>query len=532
MKEITHRRSRLRTPWRCLALFWLLVLTASTLVIPMRQAVAHGAVGFPISRQYQCRLEGNYWGDPGQVPSADCRQAYIEGGGPGSGHYPFQQWNELSANPVGWGNDQAELEKAVPDGLLCAAGDLRKAGLDKTSATLWRKTKVTPKNGKIDVVWENTQDHNPAKMRIYLSKPSYDPSKPLHWADLQKIYDESAPAPIPANGAGHLPGDIRSFYVLHVPIPAGRTGDAVLYSYWQREDAGNEGFFNCSDVSIQPDEDTPSFPWFEERPYLPHGFAPKVSDQVRFRVMGGSPRGPEVVDVHHPITPANLDPSVWAKELADILNTRYRQHVQIGVRVGDTIHYDPSQIEANGVWLKTNYSSAMSIVNGTPPEPGEPVAHIAGPDTVQEGSSVTYSGESSQGEGLTYSWALPYFEPHSGTSPTVTTMALAPPKSGWVTLSLTVTDQHHHKAVANESVVIVPKGLEPVYPTWRRQDVGSYTAGTKVKGLDGGAWECKVQAWCQQSVPDNWTDAAWPYAAGSRAAAEHGNLAWTSVAAK
>ena len=519
--------------WRLLTRLCSVALLVCTIITPFRQAVAHGAVGVPISRQYQCRLEGGYYsGNPSQIPSTDCRQAYIEGGAMGGGVYPFEQWNEVSAIIHGWGNNQAELEKAVPDELVCAAGDPRKAGLDRTPATLWRKTKVTPKDGKIDVVWENTQDHNPAIMRVYISKPSYDPSRALRWADLQKIYEEPAPTPIPAHGEGHLPGDIQTFYVLRVPIPANRTGDAVLVSYWQRTDTGYEGFLNCSDVTIETDEGNPGFPWFQERLYLPHGFAPKVDDLVRFRVMGGSPKGLEVVDLYHPITPQNLQPAIWARELAGKLNTQHQQYVQIGVRAGDTIHYDADHLEKNSVWLKANYSSAMSIIPGTPPEPGKPIAHIAGPDTVQEGASATFSAEQSQGDGLTYRWALPYFEPNSGTSPTVTAKALHPPKSGWVDISLTVTDRHGNQAIAHESVVIVPGGSQPTYPNWRRQDVGSYSMGTKVTGLDGKAWECKVQAWCQQAVPNGWSDDSWPYAAGSKAAHESGNLAWALVSKK
>lgn len=513
---MTIQFSTPRRPWSWFTHVWMIAMLASAIIAHAPQALAHGAVGVPISRQYQCRLEGNYWGNPSQVPSADCRQAYIEGGASSGGAWPFQQWNELSANPEGWGNDPEELEKAVPDGLLCAAGDPRKAGLDRAPANLWRKTRITPKDGKIDVVWENTQAHNPARMRIYISKSSYDASRPLRWSDLQKIYDEPAPAPIPSHGEGHLPGT-TTFYALRVPVPAGRTGDAVLYSYWQREDAGNEGFFNCSDITIMPDEVDPGFPWYQERPYLPHGFAPKARDQVRFRVMGGSPTGLEVVDIHHPITPQNVDPVIWTKELADKLNAGHQQYVQVGVRDGSTIRYDASHPQENWVWLKANYSSAMSIVPGTP-EPGRPEAHIQGPNSVQEGASATFSGEHSQGDGLAYQWALPFFKPDGGSTPTITAIAQHPPKSNRVTISLTVTDRHHNKAVAHETVSIIPGGSEPVYPPWNRNDVGSYFAGTKVTGLDGRVWECKPfpqEGWCRitPNVPDN----QWPYAAGGPA---------------
>jgi len=534
MQEIsTNRPSLHRSPRRIGALLWLfLIVVASAAMAPIQMAIAHGAVGYPISRQYQCRLEGEYWGAPSLVPSADCRQAYIAGGGQGPGSWPFQQWNELSANPIDWGNNQAELEKAVPNGLLCAAGDPRKAGLDNVPATMWRKTTIAPKDGKIDVVWENTQDHNPSTMRIYLSKTSYDPTKPLKWEDLQKIYEEPSPAPTPAHGEGHLPGDVRSFYVLHVPIPAGRTGDAVLYSYWQRHDSGNEGFFNCSDITIAPDEGTPGFPWLEERQYLPHGFVPKVGDQVRFRVMGGS-KGLEVIDIHHPITQQNYDLAIWPKELAEELNSKHANFVQIGVRSDNEIHFDPTNLLANRVWLKSGYSSAMSIV-GNPPEPDHPVAHIAGPDTVQEHTSATFSGQQSQGEQLSYHWTLQHFTPATATDATVTGTAGAATQPLHAKVTLTVTDSHDAHDSAEETVTIVPKGSEPDYPKWDRKDVGSYGPGTKVTGLDGKVWVCKdhpYSDWCKQMVPASVTDENWPYAAGSAAAASQpeDHRAWALV---
>ncbi|PXX21588.1 MULTISPECIES: lytic polysaccharide monooxygenase [Burkholderia] len=331
-----------------------------TMLMPLHEAAAHGAVGFPIARQYECRLSEDYWNGAGGIKHDDCRAAYVAAG---NSPYPFQQWNEVSANPVGQGENVADLMKAVPDGLLCAGGDREKRGLD--TATNWRKTRVVPRNGRIDVIWENTQYHNPARMRIYISKPSYVPARAsLRWEDLQTIYDQDAPEPTPANGGGHLPGTIGTFYHLSVPIPPGRTGDAVIYSYWQRKDAGNEGFFNCSDVTIAPDEGSSGFPWVENGAYPGSEMQPAAYQQVRFRVMGGGARGAEVVDLHYPITTRNSDAKVWATELAIRLNSQYAEYVRIGVRSAGTISFDSKNIAANKVWLKAGYSSAMSIVGG------------------------------------------------------------------------------------------------------------------------------------------------------------------------
>jgi chitin-binding protein len=246
LKEKAMRRNLGRSSlgWRAT---WLWLAGMAGLSGMVQEVSAHGAVGFPIARQYQCHLDGGYWSSPdgSGIPNADCLAAYRAGD---NSAYPFVQWNELSANPRN-PEDFDEVKRAVPDGLLCAGGDPRKQGLDRAPTTLWRKTKITPKNGAIELAWENTTAHNPSRMRVFISKPSYDPTRPLSWSDLELIYDAPAPVPVPANGAGHLP-NVQSFYKLNVPIPENRVGDAILYSYWQRIDAGNEGFFNCSDVTI------------------------------------------------------------------------------------------------------------------------------------------------------------------------------------------------------------------------------------------------------------------------------------------
>lgn len=341
------------------------LVAGAIVVFSTGDAMAHGAVGVPIARQYQCRLDGGYDYPPdGSGIHADgCRTTYQRGY---NSSYPFLQWNEVAANPEGQGSNQQELEMAVPNGLLCAGGDPKKAGLDLAPAALWPKTTVTPKQGKIEVRWDNTQAHNPAVMRIYLSKQSYDLSQPLKWSDLDKIYEASAPEPDPAHGEGHLPG-VTTFYHLSVPIPRDRHGPAVLFSYWQRIDSSNEGFFNCSDINIVRAETEGGFPWIDAARYVDLGFSPKIGESVRFRVMGGSARGDEVVDVQHTITARNLSPMIWAQELANILNSQYGAVVQIGVRSGNYIQYVEGDLTVNRVWLKPGYSSAMNIVGGVLP---------------------------------------------------------------------------------------------------------------------------------------------------------------------
>ncbi|KAG0206914.1 chitin-binding protein [Mortierella sp. GBAus27b] len=215
----------------------------------VQEANAHGAVGSPMARQYQCQLEGGFWWpeDGSAIPNSDCRAAFHAGG---NSAYPFTQWNEVAANPSD-PNNLETVKQAVPDGLLCAGGDRRKAGLDVPAAN-WRKTPlVVPRSGYIELTWELSALHAPSRMMIFITNPGHNPNQPLRWSDLRLIHNAPTPDPIPANGGGHIPGFIQGFYKLNVAIPADISGDAVIYSYWQRIDPRNEAFFSCSDVNIQ-----------------------------------------------------------------------------------------------------------------------------------------------------------------------------------------------------------------------------------------------------------------------------------------
>ncbi|KAF7720535.1 hypothetical protein EC973_007665 [Apophysomyces ossiformis] len=361
-----------------------LISAISFLLLPVQEVSAHGALGFPLARQYGCRIDGGYyWPEDGsKMPSEGCRNAYLDAG---KNYYPFNQWNEVSANPSNPDNMDSVM-RAVPDGLLCAGGDKKKRGLDIPQNRGWRKTVIEPKNGKFQLRWENTRSHNPSTMKIYITKPSYNPSKPLRWADLDMVYDETTPNPVSPNGKGLLSG-ISSFYYLDVPIPANRTGDAIIYGWWQRIDAGHEGFFNCADVTIKqaggattpdkqpgnkddddqqkPDDKPdhkPSNRWIDEKTYLQRGITPKVGDKVRFTVTAGKNGGQTVVDVTLPITAKNVRGFRWSRELANTLNKKYKTQVKIGVQSGKSIKYHHWDTYENQVWLKSGYSSTMTLI--------------------------------------------------------------------------------------------------------------------------------------------------------------------------
>ncbi|GAA0904669.1 lytic polysaccharide monooxygenase [Rothia nasimurium] len=336
---------------------------------------AHGMASRPIARQYQCKKDEGYWGavDGSKIPNAGCRAAYLAVAateGQQAGIYPFQQYNEVAANPPRY-EDMASIMVTVPNGLLCAGGDPRKRGLDVPQSKGWAKSVLRPAGGFVDMAWEATAAHNPSFLMVFLTKPGWSPGSELHWEDLDLIYKGESPEP----DRSVYP----NVYRYRVPFPAGRHGDAMVYSVWQRRDPGNEGFFNCSDVTIQ-DAGIPDFPWVEEKPFVAESMKPVPGEQVQFRVLGGDASGREVVDVKLAITDGNRHPVQWVAELASVLNLSHAAHVQVGVRDGDAVRFDGASIYANKVWLRDEgSSSAMRIIPADGPGPG-PGDHPAWPE--------------------------------------------------------------------------------------------------------------------------------------------------------
>jgi chitin-binding protein len=197
---------------------------------------AHGAPASPVSRALKCYTDGGfYWPTDGSgVPNAACRQAFLQ-----SGTLPFTDWPANSVNVADF-NNPAAVRAAIPDGLLCSAGQMGRAGQDAVSPD-WHRTPIAPENGQIQLDYNLTKDHVPSFFEFYLSKPGYSGDRPLAWDDLELVQTISDPT------GYYLP---NGGYRLPVAIPQGREGDAVIYTRWQRMDGAGEGFYACSDVRI------------------------------------------------------------------------------------------------------------------------------------------------------------------------------------------------------------------------------------------------------------------------------------------
>jgi len=180
-------------------------------------ALAHGSLTDPVSRVSACFAEG-----PESPVSAACKAAVAAGG-----TQALYDWNGVNiANAAG------KHRELIPDGKLCSAANDKFKGLDLPRAD-WPASPV--KAGKHTFEFRATAPHK-GSFELYLTKPSYDPTKPLAWSDLEAKPFAQATDPALVDGS----------YVFDGTIPD-RAGRQLIYTVWQRSDSP-EAFYACSDV--------------------------------------------------------------------------------------------------------------------------------------------------------------------------------------------------------------------------------------------------------------------------------------------
>ncbi|MFF1378135.1 lytic polysaccharide monooxygenase [Streptomyces sp. NPDC058308] len=185
-------------------------------------AAAHGSMTDPVSRVSACFQEG-----PESPKSAACKAALSA-----SGVQAFYDWNAVNvANAAG------KSKEIIPDGKLCSAGNDKYKGLDLPRAD-WPASKLAAGNHTFR--YKGTAPHK-GSFELYITKDSYDPSKPLKWSDLEEKPFVDVADPKMENGD----------YVFDGKVPA-KSGRHLIYSIWQRSDSP-EAFYTCSDVVFGKD---------------------------------------------------------------------------------------------------------------------------------------------------------------------------------------------------------------------------------------------------------------------------------------
>lgn len=200
------------------------VTAAATVVAPLllsagavSPAWAHGAPTDPVSRVSACSPEG------GSQGSAACKAAVAANGA------PFTAWDNMRIAGVN-GRDR----EVVPDGQLCSGGLAPYKGLDLARAD-WPSTRLSP-GTTLDLTYRSTIPHT-GTFKLFLTKPGYDPTKPLKWSDLPERPFASITDPPLRNGS----------YRFSAKLPADRTGHQVLYTIWQNTSTVDT-YYSCSDV--------------------------------------------------------------------------------------------------------------------------------------------------------------------------------------------------------------------------------------------------------------------------------------------
>ncbi|MFF9152525.1 lytic polysaccharide monooxygenase [Streptomyces sp. NPDC014846] len=186
-------------------------------------ASAHGSMGDPVSRVSQCYAEG-----PESPKSAACGAAVTAGG-----TQALYDWNGIRI-----GDANGRHQQLIPDGRLCSAGNAEFKGLDLARAD-WPATSV--RGGSYTFKYRVTAPHR-GTFKVYLTKPGYDPAKPLAWSALDLEHPVATVTDPSASGG---------FYTFSGRLPE-RSGRQLLYAIWQRSDSP-EAFYSCSDVDFGGD---------------------------------------------------------------------------------------------------------------------------------------------------------------------------------------------------------------------------------------------------------------------------------------
>lgn len=208
--------------FNCLLIFF--IITISSYSFHAGYAHAHGSMETPVSRIYNCYLEG-----PENPKSTACVAA-VEAGGR-QALYDWNGVNQANAND----NHRA----VVLDGSLCSGGNELFKGLDLPRSD-WRSTVIAPgPDGKFEFVFLATAPHKTKYFRFYVTKDSYNQSDPLDWSDLEDAPFCTVTDVQLENGR----------YRMKCPLPQGKPGKSLIYAIWQRADSP-EAFYTCMDVEF------------------------------------------------------------------------------------------------------------------------------------------------------------------------------------------------------------------------------------------------------------------------------------------
>jgi len=205
----------------------------ATLLFPS-SASSHGAMTVAGSRTFLCYEDGLTSNGQLVPRNAACQAAVAQ-----SGTTPLYNWFAVANRS---GATSGQTAGFIPDGKLCSGNSnyYDFSGFDLVRSD-WPKTHLTA--GSTIQIRYNKWAAHPGTWSLYTTKPTWDPTKPLTWSEMETTPFSTVKDP-PSVGS---PGSVDSYYYWNATLPAGLSGYRIIYAVWARSDS-TETFYGCSDV--------------------------------------------------------------------------------------------------------------------------------------------------------------------------------------------------------------------------------------------------------------------------------------------
>jgi hypothetical protein len=113
----------------------------------------------------------------------------------------------------------------------------------------------------------------------------------------------------------------------------------------------------------------------------------------------------------------------------------------------------PFEVTVNDVKASASKTHSVRVQPQTTPGP---TPNISGPDSVEEGKTLSLSGSGSSGSSLTYAWSAPDFTPSRSTASSVT--VTAPAAAGSRDVQLTVRDAQSRTHTTTSRITVTASG--------------------------------------------------------------------------
>lgn len=137
-----------------------------------------------------------------------------------------------------WEPQSIEAKKGTfTEGKIASAGVSGFEPLDDQSINRWHKNRIS--SGALTISWYLTAPHRTSTWDYYITKPNWNPNKPLKFTDFELIKQ--------IDDHGKIPSKVVN---QQITIPKDRKGDNVILAVWNISDTVN-AFYQVIDVTIQ-----------------------------------------------------------------------------------------------------------------------------------------------------------------------------------------------------------------------------------------------------------------------------------------